>query len=226
MVTQTWADVTVSAFQALWQNFIAYLPNILGAVIVFIVGWIIAVGLEKLAIQIVKFLRLDPFLAKMGIGKSIEKAGYKVNVGHWFGFFVKWFLVFVFLIAATDILGWVEVTDFLKSILLYVPNVLIAVVILLVAVWAADVMQKIICACVSAANIKAVNLSAAITKWAILIFGILAALIQLGISPGLIQTLITGLVAMLAIAGGLSFGLGGKDAAGSFLNKLRKEFFE
>lgn len=226
MITQTWADVTVGAFQVLWQQFISFLPQILGAIIVFLIGWAIAVGLEKLAIQIIKILRIDPLLEKLGVGKGLEKAGFKVDVGGWLGFLVKWFLIFVFLMAATDILGWTEVTAFLKSILLYMPNVIVAVVILLIAVWAANVLQKIIQAGVSASNIKAVSLAAALTKWSILIFGFLAALVQLEISPGLIQTLVTGLVAMLAIAGGLSFGLGGKDLASSFLGKLRREFFE
>lgn len=226
MVTQTWADVTVGAFQALWQQFIGFLPQILGAIIVFLIGWAIAVGLERLAIQIIKLLRIDPLLEKLGVGKSLEKAGFKIDVGGWLGFLVKWFLIFVFLMAATDILGWTEVTGFLKSILLYIPNVMVAVVILLVAVWAANVLQRIIQAGVSASNIKAVGLSASITKWSILIFGFLAALVQLKITPSLIQTLVTGLVAMLAIAGGISFGLGGKDLANSFLNKLKREFFE
>ena len=83
-------------------------------------------------------------------------------------------------------------------------------------------MQKIIQVSVSATNIKAANLSGSVTKWSITVFGLLAALMQLGIAPSLIQTVVTGFVAMLAIAGGLAFGLGGKDMAMDILNKFRK----
>ena len=124
--------------------------------------------------------------------------------------------------AATDILGLAEVTNYLKSVLYYIPNIFVAAIIIIVAVWAANVLQKIIQVSVSATNIKAANLSATITKWAIMIFGLLAALMQLGIAPSLIQTVVTGIVAMLAIAGGVAFGLGGKEIASDVLSKIRK----
>lgn len=226
MVTQTWADVTVQSFQVLWGGFISFLPKFLGAVIIFLIGWAIAIGLERLVEQIFKVLRIDAFLEKMGVGKSLEKAGFKMHIGKWIGTIVKWFLIIVFLMAATEIVGLSEVTNYLKSVLYYIPNVFVAAVIIIVAVWAANVLQKIIQVSVSATNIKAANLSASLTKWSIMIFGLLAALMQLGIAPSLIQTIVTGLVAMLAIAGGVAFGLGGKDIAMDILSKLRKGISE
>ena len=226
MVFQTWTEVTVNAFQSLWENFIGFLPNIFGALIVFIIGWIIAVGLEKLVVQIFRVLRLDNALEKMGAGKFFERAGLKMNFAGWIGAFVKWFLIFVFLLAATDILRLQDVAVFLRNVLLYVPNVIVAILILLVAFWLAGVLKKIVFASVSASNIKAAAFLSALTRWAILIFALFAALIQLGIAPGLLQTLVTGLIAMLAIAGGLAFGLGGKDLASNYLSKLRKEIFD
>lgn len=222
MITQTWADVTVQSFQVLWGGFINFLPKFLGAVIIFLIGWAIAVGLERLVEQIFKVLKIDALLEKMGVGRGLEKAGFKLHTGRWLGMIVKWFLIIVFLMAATDILGLAEVTNYLKSVLYYIPNIFVAAIIIIVAVWAANVLQKIIQVSVSATNIKAANLSATITKWAIMIFGLLAALMQLGIAPSLIQTVVTGIVAMLAIGGGVAFGLGGKDMASDILGKIRK----
>jgi small-conductance mechanosensitive channel len=221
-VIQTWADVTVQSFQVLWGGFIGFLPKLLGAIIIFLIGWIIAIGLEKLVDQILKVLRIDSLLEKMGAGRSLEKAGFKINTGQWLGTLVKWFIMIVFLMAATDILGLDKVTTFLTTILYYIPNVIVAVLIILVAVWAAHVLHKIILVSASATNIKAVNLSASLTKWSILLFGFLAALVQLGVAPGLIQTLATGFVAMLAIAGGVAFGLGGKEIAAEVLARLKR----
>lgn len=226
MVLQSWTDVTVSAFQSLWEGFINFLPNILGALIVFFIGWAIAVGLQKLVTQILRALRVDPILEKLGTGKFFEKAGLKMDFAGWIGIFVKWFLVFVFLLAAADILKLRDVTVFLRSVLGYIPNVIVAILILLVAVWLSNILQRIVQASVSASNIRASALLGALTRWALLIFGIFAALIQLGIAPGLLQTIITGIIAMLAIAGGIAFGLGGKEQAANFLNKLRKEISE
>lgn len=226
MMTQTWADVTVQSFQVLWGGFISFLPKFIGAIIIFLIGWAIAIGLQRLFEQIFKVLKVDPLLEKLGVGKSLEKAGFKLHTGAWVGLIVKWFLIIVFLMAATEIIGLGEVTNYLKSVLYYIPNVFVAALIMIVAVWAANVLQKVIMVSVSATNIKAANLSASLTKWSIMIFGLLAALMQLGIAPSLIQTIVTGLVAMLAIAGGVAFGLGGKDIAGDILGKFRKGITE
>ena len=226
MVLESWTQVTVSAFQSLWEGFIGFLPNILGALVVFLVGLAIAVGLQKLVVQILRVLRVDPFLEKMGAGKFFERAGIKMDFAGWLGALVKWFLVLVFLMAATDILRLTEVTAFLKEVLFYIPNVIVAVLILLVAFWLANVLKKIVQASISASNIKAAAFLGTVTSWSIMVFAIFGALIQLGIAPAVVQTLVMGIIAMLAIAGGLAFGLGGKDAAAEFLKNLRREMMD
>ncbi len=222
MVLQSWTEVTVNAFQSLWEGFISFLPSLLGALIVFFIGWAIAVGLQKLITQILRALRLDSILEKIGASRFFDRAGIKMDFSGWIGIFVKWFLLVVFLLAAVDILKLSEVSVFLRSILAYIPNVVVAAIILVVAVWMATVVKKILQASVAASNIKASALVGAVAYWAIVIFALFAALIQLGIAPVLLQTIITGFIAMLAIAGGLAFGLGGKDMAENILNKLRK----
>jgi hypothetical protein len=222
MVLQSWTEVTVNAFQSLWEGFISFLPSLLGALIIFFIGWAIAVGLQKLITQILRALRLDPILDKIGASRFFDRAGIKMDFSGWIGIFVKWFLLVVFLLAAVDILELNEVSAFLRSILAYIPNVVMAAIILVVAVWMATVLKKIIQASIAASNIKASALVGTITYWALIIFALFAALIQLGVAPVLLQTIITGVIAMLAIAGGLAFGLGGKDMAESILNKLRK----
>jgi len=226
MVLQTWADVTILAFQNIWQGFISALPNILGALIIFFVGWAIAVGLQKLVTQILKAIKIDQLLDKVGASEAVEKAGLKLDVANWIGFLVKWFLVFVFLLAATDILGLQDISAFLRSVLFYIPNIVVAAVILVVAVWFAALLQKLTVASISASRIKIASFVGVIVKWAVLIFALFAALMQLGVAPGLLQTLVTGLIAMLAIAGGLAFGLGGKEQAAKFLDKIKDEMSE
>lgn len=220
-----WLDVTLSSFQSLWEGFLAFIPSLVGALIIFFIGWAIAVGLQKLIEQVVKALKIDQLLMKSPVFQSIEKSGMKVDSGLWVGLLVKWFLIFVFLMAAADILGLSEVTAFLRSVIIYIPNVIVAAIILIVAVWAANLVDKLIRASLAASQIKA-SFAAALAKWAILVFAIFAALIQLGIAVALLQTLITGLIAMLAIAGGLAFGLGGKEQASSFLEKMRSDMRE
>lgn len=223
MAIQTWTEVITSSLQLLWTGFIGFLPSFLGAIIIFIIGWVIASVLGKLSAQIIRVLRIDSILEKMGFKKSLERANLNLDSSKFMGELVRWFFIIVFLMAATDILGLTQVTDFLVRVLLYIPQLIVAVLILLAAVLIANFLQRIVRASVEAAGFSSANTLAAITKWSVLVFAILAALIQLGIAPALIQTIFTGFVAALVISSGLAFGLGGKDFAASILNKFRKD---
>jgi len=125
--------------------------------------------------------------------------------------------------AATDILQLTQVTAFLNSILLYIPNVVVAVIILAIVVLVGNFVYSIVKGSTKAAGVMSATMLATISKWAIIIFGVLAALLQLGIAASLVNTIFIGIVAMLTLAGGLAFGLGGKEEAANILRKLREE---
>lgn len=223
---QTWGVITVSSLQNIWTGFIGFLPILIGALVVLIIGWIVAIALGKLAMQIVRAFRVDQLIEKIGFKKGFEKVGYKVDVAHWFGELVKWFLIIVFVMAAADILGLVQVSDFLSEVLYYVPNIIVAIVILLAGAIVAGFLSRLVSGSVKVAGFGKADFLAAVTRWAIMTFAVLAALDQLGVARSIINTLITGFVAMIAIAGGLAFGLGGRDIAGSMLKKVKDEIAE
>lgn len=217
---------TLDAFDQVWVGFIATLPKVVLALIVLIVGWLVAIALKNLIHQVLKAIKIDSLLEQAGLGKALDRSGIKVDVGHWIGLIVKWFFIFVFLMAASSILGWAAVSDYLKGIVQYIPNVIVAAVIIVITVWAAGVVQKVVRAAVGAGQAKAGNFAGSLTKWTILVFGFLTALEQLQIPSGYIQTLVTGFIYMIAIAGGLAFGLGAKEQASDFIDKIRSEIAE
>ncbi|MFH1392501.1 MAG: hypothetical protein ABIG90_02355 [bacterium] len=222
---QDWGIITVSSLQNLWSGFIGFLPSLIGALVVLIIGWIIAIALGRLTTQILKAFKIDQLVEKTGV-KSVEKAGYKINAAHWLGELIKWFLIIVFVMAAADIVGLTQVTDFLRDVLVYLPNIIVAVVILLAAVIVANCLSRIIKGSVKIAGFGKADFLAVVTRWSIMIFALLASLDQLGVARSVVSTLITGFVAMIAIAGGLAFGLGGRDIAGEILKKVKKEITE
>lgn len=226
MPAVNFADILVVSLQRAWGAFIEFLPNFIGALIVFFVGWAIAVGLGKLAEKIIDALRIDTILEKLGFKLVTDRAGLRLDSGAFVGGVVRWFFIIVALLAATDILRLGEVTAFLRQVLAYIPNIVIAVLIMLAALLMANFLHRVVRAAVSAGGFMSGNFLAALTRWAVLVFAFLAALSQLGIAAQLINTVVTGFVAMLAIAFGLAFGLGGKDVAGNFIDRLRKEISE
>ncbi len=207
----------------LWGTIVSFLPNVIGAVTVFVIGVGIAVVLRQVIVRMVALLRIDELVEKLEIKKQFERMGFRLHVGALLGWIVKWFFIIVSLIAATDILGWKEVTDYLTQVVLYVPNVLIGVIILLTGIILGNFVQNVVRSTVEAAGLASAHLLSALAKWSIVTFSFMAALVQLQIAEDLIRTLFTGLVFMLALAGGLAFGLGGREHASEFLTRLKKE---
>ena len=219
----SWAQVTIDSFQNLWQGLIAFLPNLLIAIIVFIVGWLIATGLGRLAEEIVKRLKIDDAVAKLG-GQSWQKSRMKINTGRWANLIVKVFIIIVALMASAEILHLTQVGDFLRSIAGYIPKVVAAMVILIFGVWLANVLGRIVKTAAYSSRIKSAAFLGGLTRWGILIFAFIAALNQLGetIIPVMVQTLFQALVYGLALAMGVAFGLGGKDEAMRAIDRIRK----
>jgi len=219
----SWNEVVTASFQNLWLRFTQFLPNLLVAIIIFVAGWIIAVFLGKLTARIVKACKIDGAMERLKFKKALEEAGVKYDISRIVGSLVKWFLILVFLMAAVDILKLRQIADFLNSVVGYIPNVIVAVVILLAGILLADFISNLIKAGIKAAKFASAEILAALAKWAILIFSLVIALVHLGVAKEIIHTLFGGLVAMLAIAGGLAFGLGGKDKAREILDKIKED---
>ena len=215
------AQASYTALVNLWQGFLNFLPTFLGGLIVFLIGIIIGKGLAQLVEKIIGALKIDALLEKAGVREITDKAGIALNSGYFLGQLTKWLIILSFLIAACNIWGLSAVGDFVKSVVGYLPNVIVAILILIIAIIVGDYVGKFVKASVAGAGLKTQASLAAITRWVFYIFGILAALSQLKVATYIINTLFTGIVAMLAVAGGLAFGLGGKDLAREILEKIR-----
>lgn len=223
MLIQSWTDVIVSSLQNLWTQVLAWLPSLIGAALVFVVGLVVAAGLGSLVERVVAAMKLDALLRKLGVEEYTKRANMELNSGHFLGQLVYWFMLLAFLLAASDILGFFALSSFLRDVLLYIPNVVIAVLIMLAALLVANLAKGLVKASVMSARLHAAKFLGSAAWWTVMVFGGLAALVQLGIAVSIINTLITGFIAMLALAGGLAFGLGGRDYAAHLVGKLQKE---
>ena len=224
MIVSQSAGVIQSSFTDLWLTVVQYLPSILAAVIIFILGLVVGAILYRVVVSIIKVLRIDDALKAAGLEGVAKDAGFNLDIGRFLGTLVKWFTVIVFLVAALDVLGLNRVTIFLQQVvLLYLPQVIVAVLILILAAVVAEVAKKLVANSARATGAHAANLAGSVAKWSIWLFAILAALSQLNVAAEFMQTLFTGLVVALALAFGLAFGLGGKEAAARTIERIRSE---
>jgi len=220
---------TAEYFQPLegfWESFLAFIPNLVGALLVFIIGWFFAVGVGKLISGILTKLKFNTIFESEGWVSAMKKADMELDISQFIGAVVKWILIIVVLWLSVDILGFSQFAELMEEIVAYLPNVIVAALIFVVAVLVADFLSKIMVATTEKADFVHTGLAGAIVKWAIWFFAIFAILIQLGIASELLETLFEGLVYMIAIAGGLAFGLGGKDAARNIISKAKNSFKE
>jgi len=217
----TWQETFIASFQDLWFKFVTFIPGLIGALIILFFGLIIAASIGTIAKTLIKGTKVDAVFEKTGVTKKFRKAGLKLDIAALVGWIVKWFFIVVVLVTVADILGWQQVNNFLQDVALYIPNVLVAVAILVIGLLAAQFVHDIVDKSVKAAGVlkgRALPL-AVMSKWAIIMFAIMASLIQLNIAERLIEILFTGLVFTLALAFGLSFGLGGKERANDWLQR-------
>lgn len=218
------ADAVQGSFYDIWYTVAMYMPRILAAVIVFLIGWIVATILYRIVVEVAKVLKVDEALKHAGLNEAAKEAGFKLDAGAFIATLVMWFVALVFLVASLEILGLSVVTVFLERvILLYLPQVIVASLILILGAIIAEVVRGLVTGSARAAGAHSANFAGSVAKWAIWTFAILAALDQLQVATVFIQTLFTGLVISLSLAFGLAFGLGGKDAAARAIEKIREE---
>src|SRR5882672_10729250 len=115
MIVQQWGSVLTLSFYQLLNSTVNFLPNLLVAIIIFVVGWIIAVWLGWIIEEAVKALKVDHALRVAGFEPVVNRAGYKLNAGAFLGMLVKWFVILAFLIAALQVMNLGQVTYFLQT---------------------------------------------------------------------------------------------------------------
>jgi len=227
MILNTWSEVLRLSFQNLWLGIVGFVPNLVVAIIILILGWLLGALFGRAIWQVFRSLKVDEALRRAGFESFLRRGGLNLDSGAFIGGLVKWFIIVVFLVAAFDVLGLTQVNLFLQQVVIaYLPRVLVAALVLLVGGVIGDITERVVVTAARTAEIRSAHFAGTIAKWAIWIFAILVALSQLGIAAAFSQTLFTGIVIALSLALGLSFGLGGQEAAARFIERVRGEMSE
>ena len=220
----TWGDVFNVSLQNLWWGFVQFVPSFIVAVVFFVIGWVLGNVLAKALEQVFRSLKVDNLLRSIGVENFFRKAGMNLNSGYFIGQVVKWFVIVVFLIPSLDLVGLNSIRDFLQNdVLGFLPRVIVAALILIIATIVAEALSKTVKASARTMNLTSANMLGAVAKYAVWIFAFIIALGQLGVADYYMSVLFTGIIAMVSIGGALAFGLGGREAAARFIEKVSEE---
>lgn len=197
-------------------------PNIAGALLVILIGFFLGWLVEKLVLKSARKIKLTTLSDKIGLDHLLKKAKIKSSASAIIGKFLKGYIVFMFLMSAANILKLQQFADFLNTIIEYIPNLIIALGIILIGIRFGETTSAIIETTLKVAKSSTAKVMANISKYALIAFAVMAALAQLDIANEIVMTLFIGFISMIALGGGLAFGLGGKDVVRELLEDLRK----
>lgn len=206
-----------------WQGIEQFSPflRFLIAILIVLIGWLISGGIGQLVRTLLNKLKLNQALKRMGWDEAFARAEMKLDASKFFGEVVKWCFIIIFLMVAFEVVGLPQFSEFLGKVIEYLPNIIIASLIFLAAVYVADFSYRIVLVSAEKAKLSYSKFLGVGIRWTIWIIAILAIFLQLGITPDIIKGLIYGLIGMIALAGGLAFGLGGKDLAAEILKEFK-----
>lgn len=204
------------------RGFIAaasFVPNLVAGIVILLIGIILGSIIKRTVLELFSSLKIEEFLKKYGVPEAKKEFSWSNILAE----IIRWFVIIIFLIPTADVWGLPQITRVLDTFLLYLPNVFVAAIIALVGFVFARLAHDIVLASTKEISGESSTAIASITRWAVIVFVMLAVLNQLGVAQDLIRILFTGFVAMIALAGGIAFGLGGKDSAQSVLEAIRKK---
>ena len=194
-----------------------FIPRLIGFLVILLVGWLVASALSKVVVFLLRKVGFDRIATRIGLTRLEERMGIRMDAAGVLGRIVYWFIFLIFLIPAVDALGLTTVSALLGQVIGYIPNVFVAILILFLGALAAGFVADLVRGATAGSNVGNPNVFANIARYAILGFVALIALEQLQIAPAIMQTLFTAIVGALALAFGLAFGLGGREAAQRWL---------
>jgi hypothetical protein len=213
-----WRTALVTSLGTALSLFLGAIPRIIGFLVILIIGWLIAGALAAGVAAILRAVKFNVLAQRSGLQGFIHNMGLKTDASGFLANIVKWFVRLIVLVVAFDALGLPAVSNVLQQFLLWIPNLVVAVVVLVIAGLAANALSNLVRGATAQAGFDNPDLLATIARVAVWAFGIVVAVNQIGVAQELVNTLFMAFVGALALAAGLAFGLGGRETAGQIVD--------
>lgn len=212
-VVQSWGDSLRASLTSALSLFFAAIPRIIGFLVILVIGWFIATLIAKGVTALLHAMKFNDLARRSGFSDFVDRMGTNTDASGVIAAVTKWFVRLIVLVVAFDALGLPAVSDVLRQLLLWLPNLVVAMVVLVIGGLAATALGNLVRGATSEAGFTNPNVLATVARTAVWAFAIIVAVNQLGIATTLINTLLIGIVGALALASGLAFGLGGREKA-------------
>lgn len=212
-----WSDALMTSLSAAFAMFFSAIPRLIGFVFILIVGWLIAALVEKGLVTLLKAVHFNQFADRAGLSGFIQRADSRTDASGAMAAIAKWFIRLIALVVAFDALGLPAVSDVLRQLLMWLPNLVVALVALVIGGIAANALSKVVRGAAAEGGLERPDFLARVAKIAVWAFAVVVAINQIGVATTLVNALFVATVGAVALAVGLSFGLGGRDTAAALV---------
>ncbi|NRR34074.1 small-conductance mechanosensitive ion channel [Oxalobacteraceae bacterium] len=212
-----WGDAIMTSLSTAFALFFAAIPRIVGFIAIIIIGWIVAALFRRALLSLLRALRFDHLSQRAGLSSFIQKGGVKTDASRTLANIASWFVRLITLVVAFDALSLPAVSDVLRQLVMWLPNLIVALVALVLGGLAANALSELVRSAASKGDLGNPTLLASVARGAVWFFAVVVAINQTGIAASLVNILFMGIIGALAIALGLAFGLGGRDTASALL---------
>ena len=214
-----WSEALMASLAGAATLFFAAVPRLIGFAVILIVGWVIAAVIEKAVVAVLRAVRFNVLAERAGVAGFLQKSNVQGDAAGTIGIIARWFIRLIALVVAFDALGLVAVSDILRQLLMWLPNLVVALMVLGVGGLAANALGNLVQGAATEGGMARPLLLANAARYAVWALAVMVAINQLGIATALVNILLTAVVGAMALALGLSFGLGARDTAAAIVRK-------
>ena len=218
-----WSEAMLTSLAGALTMFFAAIPKIIAFAVILVVGWFIASLIARVAAALLRGIRFNELSARSGFAGFVRNIGVETDPAGFLALVAKWFIRLIVLVVAFDALGLPAVSDVLRQLLLWLPNLAVGIVVLVIGGLLANAAAGVLRGATASAGFRHPDIIANVARAAVWVFAIIVAVNQIGIAQELVNTLFMGAVALVVLAFGLSFGLGGRDIAHKLLDRWYAE---
>lgn len=218
-----WGQAMMASLASALALFFNAIPKIIAFGIILVIGWLIASLIARGIVALLHMVRFNELATRSGFSDFVQKMGTESDASGLIATVVKWFIQLIVLVVAFDALGLPAVSDVLRQLLLWLPNLIVALVVLMIGGLAANALARIVRGATDEAGFDNPDLLSKIAAIAVWAFAIVIAVNQIGVATTLVNTLFMAVVGALALAFGLAFGLGGRETAGEILRNWHRK---
>ena len=223
---ENWNYVVLDPIRAMLASTAAYVPKLLGALFILILGWIFAKVVREISHRILQSIKFESIAQKAGISEVLGKGGIRMTASEMISRLVYWFIMIIILVMTLNALGLTVASQLLERITAYIPRVISALFVLIIGMFLSNVISGIVGTTALNTKIPKPEALQTLTRWAILVFTALTALGELGIGTLIVSATFNIFFGAICLALALAFGLGGKEVAGKILHEVYNRFIK